>query len=88
MAWLYAQLSGAAHGSFMGLRLFREAPDAISINPEAPGRNALSVDLTSCRLVAELLKVRDVVEELAMAVPIDRLIDHVRLAAPRPPSAA
>lgn len=75
--WLYAQLSGAAHGSFMSLRLFREHPDRIDINAESPGLKALSVDLISCQLLAELLYLRDAVEELGMARTITEFIGLV-----------
>jgi len=84
--WIYAQLSGAAHGSFMGLRLYRERPDTIDINPEPSGPKALSLDLISCRLLAELLHVRDGAEQLAMATAVSEFIRQLFQAAlPRRP---
>jgi len=72
ISWVYSQLSGAAHGSFLGLRLFREAPDAISINPEQRGPRGLSVDFTSVRLLIELLDIRNATEGLQLG---DQLAD-------------
>lgn len=74
LRWVYLQLSGTAHGSFFGMRLFRENPDAISINPEPPGRRALALDLLGCRLLLELLLIRDTVERLGMATEIQDLM--------------
>lgn len=73
MVWVYAQLSGAAHGSFLGLRLYREDPDAITINPEPRGKRALMADFTFCRLLVDLCGVREAVEGLGLNEDLDRL---------------
>jgi hypothetical protein len=62
---LYGALSGAAHGSYLGLRIFRENPDALNVNPELPpGRRAASVDLGSCQLLLAVLGIRADIEAL------------------------
>lgn len=63
---LYGTLSGAAHGSFMGMRIFRENPDAHNVNPELPpGRKAMSLDLHSSRILLEVFAIRAGAEGLS-----------------------
>lgn len=81
MLWIYAQLSGAAHGSFLGMRLYRENPDAISINAEPFGKRALLADFTSSRLLVDLLALRNKVEWLDLDERIDNLRADIILAA-------
>jgi hypothetical protein len=83
----YAQLSGCAHGGFMGSRLFRERPDSYDINPENAGPRALSIDLISCRLLAEFLLVREGAEGLGMGAVISEFSKRVCDAAVSAPPA-
>ena len=71
MDWTYLQLSGTAHGTFFGLRLYREEPDLISINPDVVGRRATILDLSSSHLLVQLLRIRNVAEELGLDGQID-----------------
>lgn len=67
MADLYSRLSSAAHGGFFGMRLFRDEPDAISINPQLPpGDKAAGIVLISSRLLVDLVGFRDSVEGLGL----------------------
>jgi hypothetical protein len=77
MIWVYAQLSGVAHGSFMGMRLYREKPDAIDINPEALGKRAFSADLTSSRLLVDLCGLCNEAEALGYGPEIAGLRDEI-----------
>jgi hypothetical protein len=88
MVWVYAQLSGVAHGSFLGLRLYRENPDAISVNPESLGTRAFAADLTSSRLLVDLCGLRNEVEGLDYGPDIDRLRDEILVAAKELPAFA
>jgi hypothetical protein len=67
MADLYSRLSSAAHGGFFGTRLFRDDPDAISINPQLPpGEKAAGIVLISSRLLVDLVGLRDCEEGLGL----------------------
>jgi hypothetical protein len=79
--WNYAQLSGAAHGSFVGLRLHRGDPDVISIDPDPQGPRSLSADLLSCRFTLETLTIRDITESLGFGDRIAELVAKIRVAA-------
>jgi hypothetical protein len=72
MKWVYMQLSAAAHGSYLGMRLFRDNPDEISINADPIGPRALTVDLTSARWLIEIARIRADVEGLDFE---DRITD-------------
>ena len=78
--WAYLQVSAAAHGSMMGLRLFRDEPDRIDINPYPVGAKALSLDISSCRFLTSLLELRDAYEQLGMAAEITALVKEIRKA--------
>jgi hypothetical protein len=80
MAWAYLQVSAAAHGSMMGLRLFRDEPDRIDINPYPRGRKAMSLDLASCRFLLSMLELRDAYERLGWSHQIRALIEPLRAA--------
>lgn len=69
--WLYAQSSAAAHGTFFGMRLFRDEPDRIDINPRTYGPKAMSLDHASCRFLVEIVHIRDTVEQLGLARDIE-----------------
>lgn len=78
---LYRTLSGAAHGSYLGLRIFRENPDALSVNPELPpGRRAASVDSGSCQLLLAVLGVRADVEGLGEIHEVTTLHNEIEAA--------
>ena len=80
-AWVYSQLSGAAHGSFMGMRLYREEPDKISINPEPLGRRAFFADLSSSRLLVDLCDLRNTIEGLDCGPLVSALRGEINNAA-------
>jgi hypothetical protein len=81
LEWTYMQMSGAAHGTFLGLRLYREDPDQIDINPEPKGPRGLLLDLSSCRSLLEILTIRDSVEVLSMRSEIQELKREISKAA-------
>jgi hypothetical protein len=63
--YLYRQFSAAAHGGFMGQRIFRDRPDDIDINPRLPvGKHGELVLATSTRVVFELCRLRTSHEKL------------------------
>lgn len=70
---VYFGLSGSAHGGFFGMRMYREDPDAHSIQPEPLGWQARRVELESSRFLLWLLAVRNSAENLGMSVEIDAL---------------
>jgi hypothetical protein len=78
MKWAYLQISAAAHGSMIGLRLFRDEPDRIDINPYPVGPKALALDVSSCRFLAGVLELRDAHERLGMAAEIAELVRPIR----------
>lgn len=80
LKWTYMQTSAAAHGTFMGLRLFRDEPDKIDVNPDKPGPRALSLDLASSRWLVEIVRIRDAVEGLGLLREIDRFVDSIHKA--------
>jgi len=85
MAEFYRQFSAAAHGGFFGLRLFRDDPDRIDINPRLPpGKHALSVIFISAKLVVELTRGRDSYERLGLEAACSRLAWRINAAALAP----
>jgi len=88
LSWTYMQLSGAAHGTFLGMRLYRDGPDEIGINPRAVGRRAMSLELASCRWLIEILRIRSASEGLGLEPDIDKLAAEIAEAAARLPPAA
>ena len=61
----YRQLSSAAHGGFLGIRLLRDDPDDLGIGPQLPpGEHAAGALLTSSRLLVELTSMRGQAEQL------------------------
>lgn len=77
LKWTYMQASAAAHGTFLGMRLFRDNPDDIDINPRPLGPRAFSLDLASCRWLIEIVRVRDTVERLGLAANINALVNRI-----------
>ncbi len=80
LKWTYMQVSAAAHGTVTGLRLFRDEPDKISVDPDALGIRALSLDFASSRWLVEIVRVRDAVEGLGLNSDIDKLVDRIHTA--------
>lgn len=83
VVWSYAQLSGAAHGSFVGLRLHREDPDVVGIDPDEPGPRTISADLFSCKFTLETLTIRNKCEQLGFEARLAELSDDLRVGAER-----
>jgi hypothetical protein len=79
--WNYLQLSGAAHGSFVGLRLHREDPDVFGIDPDARGPRTVATDLVSCKYTLETLVIRNKSESLGFEERIAELDTKIRVAA-------
>jgi len=80
---VYRSLSAAAHGGYIGLRLFRDDPYSFDTNPRAPGALTLVVLAMSARILAELIHFRADFERLPSAylAPIlVREFDDVRAA--------
>lgn len=65
--WAYRQFSAAAHGGFLGTRVFRDHPFAMDINSRLPsGRNSAVVSLRSSRILIELVCLRDEWEQVGL----------------------
>lgn len=89
LRWVYMQMSAAAHGTFLGMRLYKENPDDVSINPEkSAGRRGLLLDFGACRFLLELARIRTAAEALGMEAKIDALIGEIVLAARSAPGFA
>lgn len=80
-AEFYQGLSSVVHGGFLGMRLYRERPDSKSVEPESPEVRSLDVGLQSCRLLLEVVRIRNAVQELGITSAIQWLIDQLRAAA-------
>lgn len=73
LARMYRLFSSVAHGGYLGMRIFKEDPDHIGVNPETPpGPRAANLDLTSCRVLLPILGLRVVIQSLPS------LLDEVR----------
>lgn len=81
MVWAYLQLSAAAHGTMMGLRLFRDDPDRIDVNPIPPGPKSYSLDLSSSRFLISVVDLRNLYEHLGMDSAIKAFNNDLRAAA-------
>jgi hypothetical protein len=82
MADFYRQFSAAAHGGFLGLRLFREDPDRIDINPRRPpGKHGLSVVYISAKLLTEITRGRNEYEGLGIASECSSLTSAINASA-------
>jgi hypothetical protein len=86
LVWVYQQLSAAAHGTFLGSRLYRENPDDMGINPEPRGPRALTLDFSSCRFLVEVVRIRNGVEQLGFDDRISEFMLRLRAAAQAMPS--
>jgi hypothetical protein len=74
LRWAYMQGSAAAHGTFWGMRWFRDQPDIMDVNPRDIGPRGLRLDLCSCRMLLETVRVRDSLELLDLAAEINELV--------------
>ena len=82
MADFYRQFSAAAHGGLFGLRLFRDDPDKIDINPRRPpGKHALAVVYISSKLLAEITRGRNEYEALGIASECSKLLKAINASA-------
>lgn len=73
LQWSYRLLSAAAHGSFFGMRAFRDRDVEQNVNPRLPpGKTAYSVALISARFLVELTALRDHQEQLGMTKDCER----------------
>ena len=61
---LYRMLSMAAHGGFLGMRVFRDDPDLLDVNPRKDLRATGFALVSSSRLLAEATRPRVVFEAL------------------------
>jgi hypothetical protein len=64
MLKLYRDLSTAAHLGFQGLRIFRDEPDKLDINPRTDPRSQGFAMISSSRILAEATHVREHFEGL------------------------
>jgi hypothetical protein len=81
LAWTYQQLSASAHGTFFGMRLYRENPDAHWIDPELLGTRGLYFGLLIVPLSHVLVEIRDQVEALGLAQRVSELVARIVIAA-------
>jgi hypothetical protein len=82
MADFYRQFSAAAHGGFFGLRLFRDQPDRIDINPRRPpSTHALSVAYISAKLLVEIARGRNEYEGLDIGSACSALVKAINATA-------
>jgi hypothetical protein len=79
----YKRLSAAAHGGYLGLRVFRDRFDEYYINPRLPlGTQAILVSVSSSRYLIELVSIRSQYEELnleSLCTKLRELIERVEL---------
>lgn len=74
---LYGDLSMSVHAGHLGLFLFKDDPDDIEINPcENPRGTKLVIPL-SCRLLLELLLIRNSYEKLGLDSEYERLYERL-----------
>ncbi len=74
LPWRYRLLSAAAHGSFFGLRVYRERYEEHDVNPRLPpGKTAYSVAVISAGFLLELTALRDQHEQLEAAQDCEKL---------------
>jgi hypothetical protein len=82
MADFYRHCSAAAHGGVFGLRLFRDDPDKIDVNPRRPpGKHALSVAYISAKLLVEITRGRNEYEGLGIGAECSTLVQTINVAA-------
>ena len=64
LKFVYGALSKPVHASHIGMFLFKDDPNDIDINPcENPKKTPFAI-ISSCRLILELLNIRDEYEDL------------------------
>jgi len=85
--WSYLQMSAVAHGGFLGMRLFRDSPDAMNLNPDPIGPRAMSLDMMSSRWLVEIVRIRDAVERLGIVPRIDEFVERLSVAVAELPRA-
>lgn len=64
LKFVYGTFSMSAHAGHLGTLLFKDNPDDIDINPTENPRKTKIVLIASCRWLLELLRIRNVYEEL------------------------
>jgi len=77
LKFLYGSLSMSAHAGHLGIFLFKDNSDDISIDPcENPEKTKLAL-LLSCRLLLELFCIRIVYEELDFNTDYDNFLKRI-----------
>ncbi len=77
LKFVYGSLSMSAHAGHLGMNLFKDDSDDIGIDPsDNPKKNKLSL-LLSCRLLLELLYIRNVAEKLGYDSKYHEFLDKI-----------
>lgn len=81
ICFLYEVLSSGSHGSYMGLGMYKDEPDAVHPNPRADRYSQNKALVGSSRILLEAMNIRDVIENdgkhnLDFDDIIKRLSDH------------
>jgi hypothetical protein len=64
--WIYQQLSAAAHGGFIGFRLFLDNSDDFGINPRPFGEKSVVILTMSAKFLVEFVSMRNDYENLGL----------------------
>ncbi len=77
LRFVYGSLSMSAHAGHLGLFLLKDDPDDIDINPcENPEKSKFAL-ITSCRLLLELLYIRNVSEDLGYDSEYEEFLERI-----------
>jgi hypothetical protein len=77
LKFVYGSLSMSAHAGHLGMLLFKDNPDDISIDPSENPKKTKFAIIASCRLLLELLYIRIVYEKLGYDTEYDDFLKRI-----------
>jgi hypothetical protein len=77
LKFMYGALSLSAHAGHLGMFMFKDNPDEIVINPTDNPRKTNEVLVMSCRLLSELINIRNESEGLGFNSEYDSFIERI-----------